>query len=607
MSATNFQLPATNHRILKICTQRSMCLLDNILFVVCCLLFVGSFLLASTSVIFADEFDDLTKQISELQKSMQMSQAATTPLESTLKDLESRIASIRARIADLGKKLEEKKVEVAEGEKAYSLKMTVLEQRVRNVYKNTYQAQCLPCQLFFSDSLNDGIRQAAYHESVVGEDRDMISDIILYIADLEEKKQQIETETVQLAALKVDIDNQAEFYRKEIQGARAYQNQLGKQIAELTVRQQSLLAERTGLFSTSVGDVPLADDPASRPDYNPGFSPAFAAFSFGAPHFKGMSQYGAFGRAKSGKNYEDILRAYYGDIRFETVDTGGSIQTTVGTLPFEDNYLKGIAEMPTGWADQGGYEALKAQAIAARSYALAYTGWRMGDRSMKQTICTTESCQVYNSGKAGNPGRWGDAVNDTKGKIMVSNQSGEVVNALYASTSGGYQESYSALGHTTSGLWDTPSGRDGWTSQAYEKQAGSPWFYKGWYKTRSGTTCGRSHPWLTSVEFADIVNAVIVYQGGGDMSGVFPEDIQRCYGGSDQPWSKERLKQEADKHGGGLTSVSSVSVVYSNGGTTAKVMVDGKEFDGQKFYKAFNLRAPGAVHLKSGLFNIEKK
>jgi len=183
--------------------------------------------------------------------------------------------------------------------------------------------------------------------------------------------------------------------------------------------------------------VPLADDPASRPDYNPGFSPAFAAFSFGAPHFKGMSQYGALGRAKSGQGFEQILKAYYGDIRIETVDTNFDLPTTIGNLPFEDNYLKGIAEMPAKWADEGGWEALKAQAIAARSYALAYTGWRMGSRNPKESICITEKCQVYNSGKAANPGRWGDAVNETKGKIIVSNQSGEVVNAWYSSTSGG--------------------------------------------------------------------------------------------------------------------------------------------------------------------------
>jgi len=49
--------------------------------------------------------------------------------------------------------------------------------------------------------------------------------------------------------------------------------------------------------------------------------------------------------------------------------------------------------MPTDWADKDGFDALKAQAIAARSYALAYTGWRMGDRHTKSAICTTENCQ----------------------------------------------------------------------------------------------------------------------------------------------------------------------------------------------------------------------
>ena len=74
--------------------------------------------------------------------------------------------------------------------------------------------------------------------------------------------------------------------------------------------------------------MPLADDPASRPDFNPGFSPAFAAFSFGAPHRKGMSQYGAWGRAKSGQSAEDILRAYYGGVEIKK-DYSTNITITV--------------------------------------------------------------------------------------------------------------------------------------------------------------------------------------------------------------------------------------------------------------------------------------
>ena len=110
---------------------------------------------------------------------------------------------------------------------------------------------------------------------------------------------------------------------------------------------------------------------------------------------------------------------------------------------------------------------------------------------------------------------------------------------------------------------------------------------------------------------SDIVNAVIVYSSGGDTSGLFPEDIQSCFGGGDNPWSKDRMAQEADKHGGRVSSISGVVVLYSSDGTTGKITFQTNRgniaLDGNIFYKAFNLRAPGAIHLKSGLYNIEKK
>ncbi|NMB56862.1 hypothetical protein GYA19_02895 [Candidatus Beckwithbacteria bacterium] len=575
------------------------------------LIFSLFFLVLDYKPLQADEFEDLAKQIAELEDAKNKSEAATRPLESEVKRLQEKLANLDYSITQAQQNIVKVEKDINTREEDFDLQYDLLSQRVEQLYKSIRQPSEF-LLLFSSSSIANLAKEVSYRKAISEENKKIISAIAAELVSLEADKKKLEKDKETLKALEIKANEQKQFFEKEIKGAKQYQETLSKQITELTVKQKELLAKKTATFQTSVGSVPQSDDPASRPDYNPGFSPAFAAFSFGAPHFKGMSQYGAFGRAKEGQGAEDILRAYYGDVRIETVDTNFNIRTTVGEMSFEDNYLKGIAEMPTSWADEGGYEALKAQAIAARSYALAYTDWRMGDRSLKKEICTTESGQVYNSGKAGNPGRWGDAVNDTRGKILVGNGSGEVVNAWYASTSGGYQESYSSLGHTTPGFWDTKSGRNGWTSEAYEKIGGSPWFYKSWYKTRSGTTCGRSHPWLSQEEMTDIVNALIVYKKDESNQSHLSQEDSSCYGESiPDTWSKSKVKEEAEKNGGSVSSISSVSITYSEDGTTAQVLFNTNRgsllFSGSDFYKIFNLRAPGAIHLTSGLFNIEKK
>ncbi|PIS14685.1 hypothetical protein COT64_01240, partial [Candidatus Shapirobacteria bacterium CG09_land_8_20_14_0_10_39_12] len=338
---------------------------------------------------------------------------------------------------------------------------------------------------------------------------------------------------------------------------------------------------------------------ASRPDYNPGFSPAFAVFSFGAPHRKGMSQYGAYGRAKAGQSAEEILKAYYGGVELKK-DYSTDINIRVsgyGTVDIE-TYVKRIYEVPSSWGDNGGFEALKAQAVAARSYALAYTNNGSG------SICATEACQVYKPANKG--GKWEEAVNATRGWVLVAG--GKPFSSWYASTAGGYTFSYFSNGHSTPGLWDTPSGKGGWTNDAYEKTAGSPWFYKAWYRTRTGASYGRSHPWLTTEEFTDVLNALLIYKGN-------PSDVTHLSfldSGVADTWSMAKVKEEAGKYGGPITSIAgSPEVVYSNDGYTAKVYFETnngrKDFSGEEFKYVFNLRAPGAIGIKSSLFNIMRK
>src|SRR3989344_5191595 len=449
-------------------------------------------------------------KIAKCQEAWNQMEAAKKPHVDALRKMEADIAAFQARIKTIEADVVKKAGAMAKGEKELAGFLGVAARRIREFYiRNTRHN---PLAAFFSSqNIGFALRVMAYQQAAVNEDKKAIAQTAISVKDLEDKKKALESERASLAYIKEETDKRAASVRKLVGEAEAYQGKLTGIISSLTAKQKEILSEKSGTFQTTVGDVPLADDPNSRPDYNPRVSPAFAAFSVGAPHCKGMSQYGAFGRAKLGQNYEQILKAYYGE-GVEIKDHNPDAQITVdgyGTYSLEE-YAKRIYEMPGSWGDEGGMEALKAQAVAARSYALARGG----------SICATEACQVFKPSPKG--GKWEEAVNQTRGRVVYAN--GSPFSTWYASTSGGYQESYTSNGHTTPGFWDTPSGRGGWTSQAYEKVAGSPWFYKGWYKSRSGDSCGRSHPWLTSGEMADSLNAwVALFQGGGDSGRVTPE------------------------------------------------------------------------------------
>lgn len=539
--------------------------------------------------------------IDDLSNEKKLLDAANSNNVAELKRLDLRIKAIQSSINVTVAKQNVLEKSIAAREVKIAEHYVILVKKTEEMYKKLRQRSVLTEILL---KVGSGLtRQIGYQNIASNLDRQLIIGFSSEILNLETDKKNLEDQKNKLASLQSTLDKTAVFYRGEVAKADKYGEILRGKIVALSARQQQILGEKQGTFSTSVGDVPLADDPNSRPDFDPGFRPAFAAFSFGAPHFNGMSQYGAFGRAKAGQSAEQILKAYYGDGVSIRRDYPTSTKIKVsGFGSFElETYTKRIYEMPGSWGDDGGMEALKAQAIAARSYALAYT-----DEGRGGSICTTEACQVFKNAEKG--GKWNEAVDATRGWILVAN--GKPLKAKYASTSGGYQFSYSDsyTGWSTPGIWDTPSGRGGWTSQAYEKTAGSPWFYKGWYKSRSGASCGRSNPWLNSEEMADILNAwtVLVKNNQAD-DRILP--LGGCASGN--PYSIGDLRSKAAGMGGGFGSVSGVSVSYSDGGFTANVRFEtdkgSVEMSGDDFKKAFNLRAPGWISLKSRLFNIEKK
>ena len=110
---------------------------------------------------------------------------------------------------------------------------------------------------------------------------------------------------------------------------------------------------------------------------------------------------------------------------------GGGTLAGINVLPMEE-YLYGVvpAELsPVIWPQK---EAIKAQAVAARTYALSGLGKRAADG---YDLLATTADQVY-GGLAYERAMSNEAVDETAG--LVATYEGRLISALYSSTSGGH-------------------------------------------------------------------------------------------------------------------------------------------------------------------------
>lgn len=127
-------------------------------------------------------------------------------------------------------------------------------------------------------------------------------------------------------------------------------------------------------------------------------------------------------------------RQYYGGFRFERI--GGGESTVVNIVDMDD-YIRGVIpyEMSPSWP----LEALKAQAVAARSYAL-YNMRASSSHSKNHhfDLCTTTDCQVYYGLERANDVT-DRAVDETAGQLALYD--GKPIQAVYSSSHGGASES----------------------------------------------------------------------------------------------------------------------------------------------------------------------
>ncbi len=555
-------------------------------------------------------YDCLGRSIDDLNSQLQASVNATKPLQSQVDNLSKQLESLQGQITAAEGKIRNLSDSITLREHSIANQYVILAIKVRDYYKKMQLYN--PFMVFLSSGrASDVVRGLAYRAISVDDDKNLIVNITNDIIQLEADKKQVEAGKQQLAALQAKLDTQKAFFDKQIASAQSWQAQLSNQIASLSAKQQAFLAAKLAglnipLYALSGGGC--SSDLTNGKD--PGFSGGFGFFTFGVPNRVGLNQYGAWGRAKAGENDEQILHAYYNFDSISGVDTGTTIRVNNGNGINQgsviwsgsiEDYVKRVYEVPDSWTDNGN-AALKAQAIAVRSYVLAATD------NGANSICANQYCQVFKTDPKG--GNWDSAVSGTSGQVML--QGGKPIKAYFSSTHGGYVYATADLSGWSSTSFtkraiDTPSGSvssiSDLRSNAYDRD--SPWFYCDWGgRSQYGGTA-----WLKPSEMADIVNVILLAKQDSSAQSHLSQPDKPNPEGVDT-WDAGTV---AGKLGGSAYStVDSVSMNFDFGsGKTTSVTVSGSghtnTFDANTFKDYFNLRAPSNIQIVGPLYNVERR
>ncbi|MEK3857181.1 SpoIID/LytB domain-containing protein [Cytobacillus sp. FSL H8-0458] len=138
--------------------------------------------------------------------------------------------------------------------------------------------------------------------------------------------------------------------------------------------------------------------------------------------------------------YGTYEKRYIGNIQF-TIEDGKYVRPINKDILFND-YLKGVlpSEMPASWGSGNGIEALKAQAVAARTYALNLVSV-LKSQGKPVIVSDTQGHQVY--GGVVDSSTYNKYVNTavtgTENKVLTYNN--RLIDAVFSSSNGGMIES----------------------------------------------------------------------------------------------------------------------------------------------------------------------
>ena len=226
---------------------------------------------------------------------------------------------------------------------------------------------------------------------------------------------------------------------------------------------------------------------------------------------------------------------YYGGFRYERI-SGGNI--TVVNIVDMETYIKGVIpyEMSNNWP----LEALKAQAVCARSYA--YNNIASQKHSKYHfDVCNTTDCQAYHG--AGSEistyqanERTDRAVDETAGEYAWYN--GKIIEAYYSSSHGGASESVANVWGSSLTTYPYLCG----VEDPYEQEVADRNSYSSWstdYTAQELTARLQSYGYgvgtsvtSLSVTYSDLGNVIVLvaHYANGQSSTFKPTNIRSVFG-----------------------------------------------------------------------------
>jgi len=403
----------------------------------------------------ASELDDLNAQIQAKQKEQQATLKKIKDIDSNIRNLSKNTSNsndllgrLKTQKLDLTKQVELLDEQITQQDKnlaEFEIKLNEKEESIKQKINYLYKLSFSQPNFIFStsDDINDYFSERAEVNVSIDLYKSEIKDFYKKIELANEAKEQSKKDKEIASATVSELEKQISETSQKIAANNAAiaaenrnksslvakSNELANQLQFLSAKQQELLNAELAKMNSS--------GQTNQKPLQPG---QYYFMGRGRDliegHGLGMSQWGAFGMAQKGWDFNQILTFYY-----TGVTIGDYVEPTEIRVPDKanayppaakargyltiDEYLAGIGEVPNYWPA----EAVKAQVVAARTYVMAVC-----KNQASCQICGTASCQVYNGVTPADPTGMGKLpfVNSTKGKVILYN--GNPITAFYSAS-----------------------------------------------------------------------------------------------------------------------------------------------------------------------------